>query len=1477
MDTPTVLVTNENNDTKQEFFNHTEKEADEHVKEGTVMEEEYVEEPVKDPTRDEKFVKEPNKNKESIRELIVGETIKEAVDELTKKEESVKDHIEEPSKKLAEEPAKEIIEESVMNRAKAHTLTNGKAANSDFTKELSGPVLDFYKHKNILMTGATGFIGKTILWKLIQSLQHNLGRVYILIRSGSNKRSKIGRPAERLKNEIFNNKAFVLLRQRMGKSRFDEIVKHKVIPIAGDIISPDLSMTDADREQIIEHVHIVIHCAAALNYNERLDLALETNTLGTLRIMDLADECKQMEAFIHASLAYTDPSLPDGHIQERVYPMKVGDPEELLTEIVDLELQDIPKMTQRILAYYPNTYTFTKLLTEHLIMKRVDINRIEEAQGGKAQWPIAIIRATQIGAAVSEPLPGWVDGVTGANGMIYLMGKGIQALPPDISESLADVVPVDLFARVMISSAAFMTPPGYKFILPYNEILDDEDNDAEIIPTTIPYFPYLYQVSATGLNSHTTWRKIYRAVHTYWTRNTTQPLPSVEDYFGGGRSLFKPSFFIKYKFPQSLSSVLGKTVNRTIENASSRCESVQPFLRHTYFFDHRNVQHLGILVATDPEFDLTKFQQLHWSRYMVNYAFGTHAYISPVPGLRNITLSDGWSCALYDDERDHPILDRPIESVVFSVSDIEKRTMRMLNELAASLESPHQKKTLEQWVNDFDASLDDWCHDDSDRLKDTKNMAHLGFWLNRPEGHEEHVRIEVLNDARVGNCIKQIIETSGVPQKTVVGEALKILQRMRERTEMHYIWSAGAFLHRLFQRMFSSLRVRDHDLARLKEECAGKNVVYVPVSKTMTDQILVWYICLRYELPLPAMVCDEALALLGPISDILRISGSYFVRRDPSTRSPLSSAVAAAYTEVLLSEHGALSMVIERARSRTGRLQTAYHDGIINMIIEGTLGNHHQAPTTELLPTPTASFSSVKKDTIFVPVNITYEKIPELRTLIDQVLDQKLRNPTTNSSSLLRPSTSTAERTKETIEKGKYGRAFVGFGNVVHVKSSVQEASLSKNKRLSSIPVKKEDAVADFIAKKIQRGQHEASVVSPVTLVAATLLYGRIRGGISLGAIYQHIHWLHKELSAKGMSVDWQPDEDAPSIVAYAFQLLDARNNLTLDGKRVTDQTIVRVVEHADNVMDLSYTASQLIEIFLPEALFSVVYLSTTNKCLTRKELLAQFTFLVRLFRHEFIYPWNRQEKFNALLEWFLERNLLVVNKEGNYEKSENDKMEHVSLLASFIYPTLDAYWITSCSLSALRDLPFMPRKSVPVLSQWIAAHLITGRRTVYREVLSTEASQNAVDNFLAIGFIDAVQPKTILSPDAQILLLELGVKTNEDLVTVSTRKDIPENDEDENILLNLSDIASLCHEIEKYRFVTENSNHNAQVFDKCQSQIRSILRSEKSYASQHGMKLEREEEQMIQLVYSLKVATAVQQEENGKHSRRVSQAYNLK
>lgn len=96
-----------------------------------------------------------------------------------------------------------------------------------------------------------------------------------------------------------------------------------------------------------------------------------------------------------------------------------------------------------------------------------------------------------------------------------------------------------------------------------------------------------------------------------------------------------------------------------------------------------------------------------------------------------------------------------------------------------------------------------------------------------------------------------------MPQKTVVSEALKILQRMRERTELYYIWSAGALLNALFKRLFDSIRIEEADIDRLKKQINGKHVVYAPVSKTMMDPLLLWYVCLRFDLPVPALVCDE--------------------------------------------------------------------------------------------------------------------------------------------------------------------------------------------------------------------------------------------------------------------------------------------------------------------------------------------------------------------------------------------------------------------------------------------------------------------------------------------------------------------------------------------------------------------------------------------------------------------------------------------
>lgn len=120
--------------------------------------------------------------------------------------------MEEPQTPIPIDNTAEESETTIPDDESSYSTVTPESLNDD-TKpiivdesDFQGPVIDFYKNKNILMTGATGFVGKAILWKLIQALRQEIGSIYILVRSGSIKRSKIGKPEERLRNEIFNNK-----------------------------------------------------------------------------------------------------------------------------------------------------------------------------------------------------------------------------------------------------------------------------------------------------------------------------------------------------------------------------------------------------------------------------------------------------------------------------------------------------------------------------------------------------------------------------------------------------------------------------------------------------------------------------------------------------------------------------------------------------------------------------------------------------------------------------------------------------------------------------------------------------------------------------------------------------------------------------------------------------------------------------------------------------------------------------------------------------------------------------------------------------------------------------------------------------------------------------------------------------------------------------------------------------------------------
>ena len=238
-------------------------------------------------------------------------------------------------------------------------------------------VESFYVEKNILITGCTGFVGKVLLEKFLFSLPQ-ISRIYVFVRS-----KKGTSPHERFQKEILESPCFNRLKKQYAN--FDNFILPKLFPIGGDMLKKNLGLSAEDYRELCENVNVIINSAASVDFNLRLDLALQINTLGTLRVVELAKNSKNLKAFVQISTAYVNCNK-DGWIQEKIYPLQ-NDPKQKLAELLRIPAELIEKQTSSIIGKYPNTYTFTKNLTENLLIK--------EAEG----LPLCILRPTIIGGS----------------------------------------------------------------------------------------------------------------------------------------------------------------------------------------------------------------------------------------------------------------------------------------------------------------------------------------------------------------------------------------------------------------------------------------------------------------------------------------------------------------------------------------------------------------------------------------------------------------------------------------------------------------------------------------------------------------------------------------------------------------------------------------------------------------------------------------------------------------------------------------------------------------------------------------------------------------------------------------------------------------------------------------------------------------------------------------------------------------------
>lgn len=67
---------------------------------------------------------------------------------------------------------------------------------------------------------------------------------------------------------------------------------------------------------------------------------------------------------------------------------------------------------------------------------------------------VTIVRPSIIGASLSEPRPGWVEGVTAASAVFLLSGIGMLKHIHVNPDSIGDIIPVDIVSNEVIVTGA---------------------------------------------------------------------------------------------------------------------------------------------------------------------------------------------------------------------------------------------------------------------------------------------------------------------------------------------------------------------------------------------------------------------------------------------------------------------------------------------------------------------------------------------------------------------------------------------------------------------------------------------------------------------------------------------------------------------------------------------------------------------------------------------------------------------------------------------------------------------------------------------------------------------------------------------------------------------------------------------------------------------------------------------------------------
>jgi alcohol-forming fatty acyl-CoA reductase len=196
-----------------------------------------------------------------------------------------------------------------------------------------------------------------------------------------------------------------------------------------------------------KEVTLIIHAAANISSETSINEAIADNCLPSLILADMASVFEKLGCFVQVSTAYANSFLPDGPIEEKIYPL--SNPDDPEAELRQIRSNAPP----RYLADFPYPYAYSTHLTERLLTSRFP------------SLPLLIIRPTCIGPAISQPYELYGPEGSCPISAIYsrlmdpIGGINLWHAPKNqvTGKNHLDEIPVDLVAKILFQHVLLKT------------------------------------------------------------------------------------------------------------------------------------------------------------------------------------------------------------------------------------------------------------------------------------------------------------------------------------------------------------------------------------------------------------------------------------------------------------------------------------------------------------------------------------------------------------------------------------------------------------------------------------------------------------------------------------------------------------------------------------------------------------------------------------------------------------------------------------------------------------------------------------------------------------------------------------------------------------------------------------------------------------------------------------------------------------